>query len=105
MPNYQGRTPFKKILIGKSSTATKLESARTISLSGFVTGSASFDGSANVTINTEISTSSLPLRANPDTDYGSYRFRNIAFGTGSDPTSEPGYDEWGGNGSIYIRYS
>ena len=48
---------------------------------------------------------SLPLRAKPASDYGSYRFRNIAFGSGSDPTSEPGYDEWGGLGSIYFQYS
>ena len=48
---------------------------------------------------------SLPLRAKPDTDYGTYRFRNIAFGTGTNPTSESGYDAtWGGNGAIYIRY-
>lgn len=48
---------------------------------------------------------SLPLRAKPDTDYGTYRFRNIAFGTSTNPTSESGYDStWGGNGAIYIRY-
>ena len=48
---------------------------------------------------------SLPLRAKPDTDYGTYRFRNIAFGTSTNPTSESGYDAtWGGNGAIYIRY-
>lgn len=97
---------FKGNLIGNSSTATKLANARTISLSGYVTGSASFDGSANVTINTEINASSLPLRAKPASDYGSYRFRNIAFGSGSDPTNEPGYDStWGGLGSIYFQYS
>lgn len=37
---------------GNASTATKLATARTISLSGAVTGSASFDGSGNITINT-----------------------------------------------------
>lgn len=35
---------------GNAATATKLATARTISLSGDVTGSASFDGSANATI-------------------------------------------------------
>ena len=35
-----------------AATATKLATARTIALSGDVTGSASFDGSANVTITT-----------------------------------------------------
>ena len=39
-------------LIGNASTATKLETARTISLTGDLTGSVSFDGSANVSINT-----------------------------------------------------
>lgn len=35
---------------GNASTATKLQSARTISLGGILSGSASFDGSGNVTI-------------------------------------------------------
>lgn len=39
---------------GNSATATKLATARTISLSGAVTGSASFDGSNNVTIATKV---------------------------------------------------
>ena len=37
---------------GNSATATKLATARTISLTGSVTGSASFDGSTNITIST-----------------------------------------------------
>lgn len=37
---------------GNSATATKLATARTISLTGIVTGSASFDGSGNVSIST-----------------------------------------------------
>jgi hypothetical protein len=37
-------------LSGNASTATKLATSRTISLAGDVTGSASFDGSANVSI-------------------------------------------------------
>jgi hypothetical protein len=41
---------------GNAATATKLQTARTISLSGTVVGSASFDGSANATINTSIAT-------------------------------------------------
>ena len=40
--------------IGNSSTTTKLTTARTISLSGDVTGSVSFDGSQNVTITAAI---------------------------------------------------
>lgn len=43
-------TTFYGALSGNASTATKLQTARTITLSGDVTGSASFDGSANASI-------------------------------------------------------
>ena len=39
-------------------SATKLQTARTISLSGDVTGSASFDGTSNITINTTVGNAS-----------------------------------------------
>ena len=39
---------------GNSATATKLQNARTISITGGVTGSANFDGSSNLTINTSL---------------------------------------------------
>ena len=39
---------------GNAATATKLQTARTISLSGGVSGSASFDGSGNVSISTVV---------------------------------------------------
>ena len=39
-------------LSGNATTASKLETARTITLSGDVTGSASFDGSSNINIST-----------------------------------------------------
>jgi len=45
-------------LSGNASTATKLATARTISLSGNVTGSVSFDGSSDVSITTTVA--SLP---------------------------------------------
>lgn len=41
---------IKATLSGNASTATKLATARTISLGGILSGSASFDGSGNVTI-------------------------------------------------------
>ena len=41
-------------ITGNSSTATKLANARTISLAGGVTGSVSFDGSANASITTTV---------------------------------------------------
>ncbi|WP_298606940.1 hypothetical protein [uncultured Thiothrix sp.] len=48
---------------GNADTATKLATARAITLTGVVTGSASFDGSANISITTS-STTLAPL-ANP----------------------------------------
>jgi len=42
-------------LLGNANTASALQTARTISLAGDLTGSASFDGSANITINTTAS--------------------------------------------------
>lgn len=45
-PNFSGS------LNGNAATATKLQTARTITLTGAINGSATFDGSANITINT-----------------------------------------------------
>ena len=42
----------QKVAHGNSSTASKLQTARSIAISGAVKGSANFDGSGNVTINT-----------------------------------------------------
>jgi hypothetical protein len=41
-------------LSGNADTATKLQTARTIALTGGVTGSATFDGSSNITIQTTV---------------------------------------------------
>ena len=46
---------FTGNLSGNAATATKLQTPRTISLTGNASGSASFDGSGNVSINTTIS--------------------------------------------------
>ena len=46
-------------LTGNASTATKLATARTISLTGNITGSASFDGNANSSIATTIAASTI----------------------------------------------
>lgn len=56
-------TTFKGSLSGNASTATKLATARTISLTGSVTGSGTFDGSGNLSIATKTnhSHSYLPL--------------------------------------------
>ena len=67
-------------LTGNADTATKLETARTISLSGDLTGSASFDGSADITINT---TASFVGTTNLSYDSAT---RVIASDTGTDAT-------------------
>ena len=62
-PGTVSAKTFSGALSGNASTATKLATARTITLSGSVTGSASFDGSGNITISTSTnhSHSYLPL--------------------------------------------
>ena len=45
--------PLQTTVSGNSGTATKLATARTISLTGVITGSASFDGSKNISIATK----------------------------------------------------
>ena len=52
-----------------ASTATKLATARTISLSGDVTGSASFDGSENATITATIAADSVALGTDTTGNY------------------------------------
>ena len=48
-------------LTGNADTATALETARTIELSGDVSGSASFDGTSNINIFTTVNTASVAL--------------------------------------------
>lgn len=48
---------------GNSATATKLQTPRTISLSGNASGSANFDGSGNIRINTTVSNSAHAEKA------------------------------------------
>ena len=67
---------------GNSATATKLQTARTISLSGDVTGSASFNGSANVTITTNLANVAVAtgtVRVYSSSDFGN---GNIAYPSG-----------------------
>lgn len=56
-------------LIGNASTATTLQTARTISLTGDVTGSVSFDGSANVSITATIAANSVALGTDTTGNY------------------------------------
>jgi hypothetical protein len=50
---------FSGALNGNASTASKLATARTITLSGDISGSTSFDGSSNVTITTTLANSGV----------------------------------------------
>jgi hypothetical protein len=82
-------------LIGNSSTATTLENARTISLSGDVSGSVSFDGSTNATISTTIQPNSVALGTDTTGNYMS----DLTQGTGVTITHTPGE---GSNATIAI---
>ena len=54
---------------GNASTATALETARNISLAGDVSGSASFNGTSDITINTTILSNSIVLGTDTTGDY------------------------------------
>ena len=60
---------FRGDLSGNANTATALATARTISLSGDVNGSVSFDGSQNVTITTTVQPDSVALGTDTTGDY------------------------------------
>ena len=80
---------------GNASTATTLETARTISLSGDVSGSVSFDGSTNATISTTIQPNSVALGTDTTGNYMS----DLTQGTGITITHTPGE---GSNATIAI---
>lgn len=71
---------------GNAATATKLETSRTIELTGDVTGSASFDGSANASITATIAANSVTLGTDTTGDY-------IASVSGTDGVSVTGSGE------------
>lgn len=79
---------FHGNLIGNASSASSLQTARTISLSGDVSGSVSFDGSNNSNITTELSTSTMALP-------GIYRSVTVnskgLVTAGTNPTTLSGY--------------
>ena len=50
-------------LLGNSNTATKLETARSVTLTGGVSGTANFDGSNNLVIETQVNSDYFPLLA------------------------------------------
>jgi hypothetical protein len=60
---------FNQSTTGNAATATKLGTARTISLTGDVTGSVSFDGSANAAITTTVAANSVALGTDTTGNY------------------------------------
>jgi len=72
-------TTFAGDLIGNADTASTLETARNVSLSGAVTGVASFDGSSNITIATT-ATSDPTLTLSGDAS-GTATFTNLGDAT------------------------
>ena len=62
-------TGFTGALTGNASTATSLQTARTISISGDATGTVSFDGSANADIAVTISANSVALGTDTTGNY------------------------------------
>lgn len=69
---------FNGNLIGNADTATKLQTSRTISLTGNASGSATFDGSGNISINTNV-------------NYSTTSARVIGYYTGNGGQQGPGY--------------
>ena len=62
-------------MTGNAATATKLKDARSITLADAITGTATFDGSKNVTINTKIN---LPTKTIPNmTTTGYYKIAQV----------------------------
>tara|TARA_Y100000593_G_scaffold26819_1_gene53434 strand:- start:961 stop:3066 length:2106 start_codon:yes stop_codon:yes gene_type:complete len=62
-------TTFTGALTGNASTATALETARTISLGGDLSGSASFDGTANITLDATVDIDSVALGTDTTGNY------------------------------------
>ena len=56
-------------VFGNSRTASRLENPRLIQLAGDIVGSASFDGSSNITINTTVDINTIELGADTQGDY------------------------------------
>lgn len=85
-------------LTGNASTATTLQNSRTIGLSGDVSGSASFNGSSDITITATIQANSVTLGTDTTGNYMS----DLTQGTGVTITHTPGE---GSNATIAIGQS
>lgn len=82
----QVTAPLTGSVTGNASTASALQTARTIALTGDVAGSVSFDGSASVAISTTIQPNSIALGTDTTGNYVS----DISGGTGITVTHTPG---------------
>lgn len=71
---------------GNAATASALQTSRTISLTGDVTGSVGFDGSANVSISATVAADSVALGTDTTGNY----VADVAGGTGVTVTHTPG---------------
>ena len=67
--SVSGSANFVGDLTGNADTATTLETSRAISLAGDLSGSASFDGSTNVTITATVQPNSIALGTDTTGDY------------------------------------
>jgi hypothetical protein len=64
-------------ITGNSATATKLQTPRTITLSGDVSGSTSFDGSANVTLSAQVANDSHSHSTSTITGLGTAAYADV----------------------------
>ena len=78
--------PLTGDVTGNASTASALQTARTIAINGDVSGSVSFDGSANATINATIQPNSVALGTDTTGNY----VNDVTAGTGVTVTHTPG---------------
>ena len=81
---------------GNAATATKLATARTLSLAGDVTGSATFDGSANAAITATVTNDSHSHSTSTITGLGTAATKNITISTAA-PSG-------GADGDLWIQY-
>ena len=81
-----GSANFVGDLTGNADTASTLETSRAISLAGDLSGSASFDGSTNVTITATVQPNSVALGTDTTGNY----VNDVVSGTGVTVTHAPG---------------
>ena len=93
---------FEGTLNGNSATATKLTTPRAISLTGNASGSANFDGSGNVSINTTVNESKHAVKA--DTATTANTATNATHASSADSATKATNDSNGANiASTYVK--